>query len=110
MQSPVTANVFKVLAAGELIGDKLPTAPNRIEASGLIGRCIAASLAGASIYKAAGKPLLGGALLGGITAVGTTYGAFNLRKWLRKESNIYDPYLGLAEDALAIGTACALTI
>ena len=110
MQSPVTSNVFKVLAAGELIGDKLPNAPNRIEAPGLIGRCIAAGLAGASIYKAAGKPFIEGALLGGITAFCATYGAFYLRTRIGKGLNIYDPYLGLAEDTLVIGTACALTI
>jgi uncharacterized membrane protein len=46
MQSKNVSNVLKVIAAGELVADKLPFAPNRIKPFSLFARCLAGSLTG----------------------------------------------------------------
>jgi uncharacterized membrane protein len=109
MQSENLANVLKVIALGELVGDKLPAAPNRIEPVGLIARCLSGALAGASIFKANGGKLLVGALLGAGTAAVATYGSYYLRKSLVANTKIFDPYIGALEDVLVIGAGAGLT-
>ncbi|MDO3643040.1 hypothetical protein [Mucilaginibacter sp. L3T2-6] len=51
LQSGRVGSAFRVLAALELVGDKLPDIPNRTSAPGLIGRCLSGALAGAGLYK-----------------------------------------------------------
>lgn len=109
MQSTLTSKVFKVLAAGELVGDKLPNTPNRTAIPGVAGRVLSGALVGASVYKASGRKLVTGALIGGVAAVASTYGCFFLRKAIVKSTRISDPYIGSAEDALVIGAGIALS-
>lgn len=110
MQSGVTAIGVKILAAGELVGDKLPKTPDRTSTTGLIGRCLSGSLAGATIYKASGNNALTGALLGSIVAFGSTFGSFYLRKFIVDKKDVFDPYIGVFEDALVAGGGVALII
>jgi uncharacterized membrane protein len=107
IQSINTSKVFKVLAAGELIGDKLPNTPNRTSAGGLTGRILSGSLAGAVVYKANGKQPLIGALIGSTAAIASAFGCMFLRKALGKSTRIPDPYIGALEDVSVI---CAATI
>lgn len=107
MQSITTSKVFKVLAAGELIGDKMPAAPNRTAIPGLVGRALSGILTGAVVYKAADKHPVVGGLIGGAAAVASTFGCFFLRKALVKSTTIPDPYIGALEDALVIGAGIA---
>jgi uncharacterized membrane protein len=102
---------MKLLALGEAVGDKLPKTPNRIAAGGLVGRCLAGSLAGASIYKARGNNALVGALLGSAVALGSTFGSYYLRRFVVSKTDIFDPYIGAMEDALvaAAGTVLIIT-
>jgi uncharacterized membrane protein len=109
MQSTTVAAVLKVLSVTELIADKLPSTPNRIEPGGVAGRCLSGALAGASIYKAVGGKALTGALIGGATAIATTYGSYYLRKNIVKANHIADPWIGAAEDALVIGAGISLS-
>nr|WP_294943125.1 DUF4126 family protein [uncultured Mucilaginibacter sp.] len=104
MQTITASKVFKVLAAGELVGDKMPTAPNRTAVPGLVGRALSGILSGAVVYKASGKHPIIGALIGGATAVASTFGCFFLRKAVGKSTGLPDPYIGVIEDALVIGT------
>jgi len=108
MQSNTVATVLKVLAVGELIGDKSPTAPNRIKAGGVIGRCLSGALAGASIYKASGNSPYLGALIGSSVACMSTYVSFYLRKATVKNTHIIDPLIGALEDSLVIGAGIGL--
>jgi uncharacterized membrane protein len=110
MQSGSVALGMKILAAGELVGDKLPKTPNRTSAGGIIGRCLSGSLAGASIYKATGKNALTGALLGSVAALGSTFGSYYLRKFTVNKTHVFDPYIGAIEDALVIGAGTGLII
>ncbi|ASU34516.1 DUF4126 family protein [Mucilaginibacter xinganensis] len=110
MQSGNVALGMKILAMGELVGDKLPQAPNRIAAGGVIGRCLAGSLAGASIYKAAGSNALTGALLGSVVALGSTFGSYYLRKYTVQKTHAFDPYVGAIEDVLVATAGAGLII
>jgi uncharacterized membrane protein len=108
MQSDATVKVLDTLAVGELIGDKMPSAPDRIAPAGLVGRCISGAFAGASIYKASGNNWYTGALLGGATAIAATYASFYLRKNLVKHTHIIDRVVGAVEDAIVLGSGWEL--
>jgi uncharacterized membrane protein len=108
MQSKNVAVALKVLALGEIVGDKLPSAPNRIKPAVIGFRVLSGALAGASIYKASGNNAVIGALLGGSAAFASTYGSFFLRKSTVKISHIIDPVIGAVEDALVIGSGIGL--
>jgi uncharacterized membrane protein len=82
IQTITTSKVFKVLAAAELVGDKLPYTPNRTNPGGLTGRFLSGALCGATVYKAGNKnPFIGG-LIGGTSAIASTFGCmFAFRPW-----------------------------
>jgi uncharacterized membrane protein len=108
MQSEITDVVTKVFAVGELVGDKLPNTPSRTEPLGIIFRCLSGGLVGATICKANGKNAFTGAAIGAAAALGATYGCYFLRKEIVEGFDIYDPWVGAAEDALVIGAGLAL--
>jgi uncharacterized membrane protein len=108
MQSKNVALVLKVLAVGEVIGDKLPSTPNRIKPSSIGFRMLSGALAGASVYKAVGGKAAMGALIGSVSALASTFGSFYLRKGAVKASHVMDPLVGAIEDALIIGSGIEL--
>lgn len=108
LQSDKVAMVLKVLAAGEFIGDKLPLTPDRVEPLSVLFRCVSGSIVVAGIFKASGKRVLNGVMLGGLTAVCSTFGSFYLRKVIAKNITINDPFIGVVEDALVVGAGLAL--
>lgn len=99
-----------LLAAGELIGDKLPNTPNRIAAPGLISRCLSGALAGASIYRASGSNGFTGALIGSTAALASSFGFFYLRRFAVAKTNITDPVIGGIEDAIVATVGASLII
>lgn len=108
MQTKNVANALKVFAATELVADKMPFAPNRTDAPGLVVRVLAGSLAGASIYRANNGNRYIGAVLGGAAAFASTFGSFYLRKAIGKKTKIADPLIGALEDVLVAGAALSL--
>jgi len=108
LQSSTTATVLKVMAGGEMIGDKLPNAPDRTAPPVLGGRILSGALVGGATYKAAGGKLLKGALLGSAAAVASTYGMLALRKYLGKSTGLPDTVWGLTEDATTVASGLAL--
>jgi uncharacterized membrane protein len=108
LQSDVVAKGLKYMAIFEFIGDKLPSAPNRIKPVALVGRGISGALAGAGIFKATGGSAVNGALIGGAAAIASTFGSFFLRKATVKGTGIIDPIIGAIEDALVVGAGIEL--
>ncbi|TSJ37264.1 DUF4126 family protein [Mucilaginibacter corticis] len=108
LQSNAVANGLKYMALAEFIGDKLPSAPNRIKPVVLAARCLSGALAGAGILKASGGNAVLGAILGGSAAFASTFGSFFLRKVTVKASGIIDPVIGAIEDALVVGAGVGL--
>ena len=92
---------------GELIGDKLPMTPSRLERGPKMGRFIIGGLAGAAVAVDAGRPWAAGALAGIAGAGLGAYGGYHLRRWLGAASGVPDPVIAIGEDAAAIGIGVA---
>lgn len=108
IQSPVTANITKLLCLGEMVGDKLPNTPDRIMASSAIARAAAGAFAGAVICTANKDSVAKGILIGGVTAAVATFGTYYLRKYVSKNTFIKEPAAGAVEDAIAIAAGVLL--
>lgn len=108
IKSPLVSKGLTVLAASEMLGDKLPAMPDRISPGIVASRALSGALVGAVIHKTNGDKLVRGLVLGGLAAVAATYATYYLRKELGKETHIADPVLGLVEDALAIAGGIGL--
>lgn len=101
---PITLGIFTLLAVLEIVNDKLPMTPARVEPSGLIPRILLGGCCGAAFFVSAG----GGGLILGIVAgvVGALVAAFvgyRIRRVLVKSVNLSDLPVALVEDAIAIG-------
>jgi uncharacterized membrane protein len=95
--------LFRVLSAGELIGDKLPKTPSRLDPGPLFGRAVAGAAVGYVLCRRAGQsPWLGTALGAGAALVGA-YGGCHGRRLLGETLHIPDAVVAVGEDALAIG-------
>ena len=98
---PLVAAGSKVLAGGELWGDKLRSAPDRIVLAGMLARLVTGGLAGAAL--APRRQALAGAALGAAAAVAAAYVTFDLRK--RAMRRFGQTPTGLVEDAITVGAA-----
>ncbi len=100
--SPVAAVAFKVMAAGEMGADKLPFTPARIAVLPLAGRFFFGAAAGAALSEAKSGRRITGALLGGTSAVVTSYVSYHTRRALTKGLGLPDPLVAVAEDVLVV--------
>jgi uncharacterized membrane protein len=95
-------------AAGEIVVDKLPVTPDRVEPRGVAARVASGAIAGAVLASASGArgarlvlPVLagaGGAYLG-------SWGGFTARRSLVAATRLPDPVVAVAEDVVAAGLA-----
>jgi uncharacterized membrane protein len=99
------AGLAGTLAAGELIGDKLPFAPARIEAIPLAGRAFCGALCGWLLAARDGSARPVAAGVGASAAVASTLAGYYARKFLTHELGIPDPLIALAEDGIVFGLA-----
>jgi uncharacterized membrane protein len=95
------------LAVSELIADKLPFTPSRLKAGPLASRIVSGAVCGATIYGVVKRPLMEGAVLGGVGTIAGAFAGYHMRKRLSRDM----PDLGVAvlEDALAIGGGILIT-
>ena len=93
-------------AAGEILADKLPATPSRVESGPLIGRVISGAVA-AAMYAGArgigGRRLLLPVLVGAAAAYGGSWAGYLLRKRAVEATGLPDPVVAVGEDALAVG-------
>lgn len=103
---PDVRGLVGVLAVGELVADKLPAAPSRLEPLGLSGRIVIGALCGAIVDDDDGAGTVGCALVGALAAVAAAWlgtrwrsGAFSAfgRDWVG----------AVIEDATVTGLAAA---
>ena len=102
MQSSRTAEVLALLAAGELIGDKLPSAPDRISSPALVGRALSGALIGATLSARQRQPRSTGVLIGVVSAMVGAYATYHLRKQLGQTTSIPDTVWAVLEDGLVV--------
>lgn len=77
LSHPLVAAGAVTLAAGEMAGDKMKTAPDRIILPGLIGRATTGAFAGAMLVPRDQRVAAG--LLAGATAIAASFIGFRLR-------------------------------
>jgi uncharacterized membrane protein len=103
------ANILtKVMALGEVIGDKLPKTPNRTDYPQVLGRIASGGFVGATIAKANKKNAIMGALMGATSALISTFSFFYLRKYTSSLPNVSNVTSGAAEDILALTIGLAV--
>lgn len=101
----VTAVVFTVLAAGELVGDKLPKTPNRTDAGPLGARVLFAGLIGAIVATALEGSILEGVILCVGGALIGAFGGYLIRRELVQWMGGKDWPVAATEDVVAVGCA-----
>jgi uncharacterized membrane protein len=105
MAAPITGYVFAALAVGELIADKLPFIPSRLQPGPLGGRVISGALTGAAAAIALqGSPIVGG-LVGAIGGLAGAFGGYAVRRSLTADRKLPDLPVALLEDLVAIALA-----
>ncbi|MBC7921363.1 MAG: DUF4126 family protein [Ferruginibacter sp.] len=103
LAQPPTALALTLLAAGEILGDKVPNVPDRTSPPQFGARIASGATCGALLSGVEGASPPVGAVAGGLGAAVGTLAFFHLRRWLDHEVGLPDPLVALAEDALAIG-------
>ncbi len=88
-----------IAAAGELVADKTPQAPDRTELPAVVGRTLAAAYTGREIADAPG------AVAGGLSAVAGSYAWWRARRLVVAATGLPDPVVAVGEDLLAMGFA-----
>lgn len=104
LASPIVSAGATALAAGELAGDKMKTAPDRIVLPGMVARIATGALAGASLARRDRR--VAAAMLGAAAAVGAAYLTFNAR--VRAMARWGQTPTGVIEDMIALGGAAII--
>jgi uncharacterized membrane protein len=104
LSNPLVSAGAMTLAAGELAGDKMKTAPDRIVVAGMAARIATGAIAGMAL--APRRQRATGALLGAAAAVGFAYLSFDAR--MRALARYGQTATGVVEDALAVGSAALI--
>ena len=97
--------IFTLLAAAELVADKMPWIPNRTSIVGLIARIIMGKLTGACIAAAGGQSIWLGAVCGAVGSIAGTFGGYYARTRSVKALGKPDIYVALAEDSICVAGA-----
>jgi uncharacterized membrane protein len=105
LASDRAAGTAMLLAAGELIADKLPFMPNRTDAPGLAARFIAGTICGMAIAgrRKRSERILSG-IVGGTAAIAAAYAGYQYRKHVK----LPPLAAALLEDAIAVGAGNAI--
>jgi uncharacterized membrane protein len=104
---PWTRRLLLVGAAGELVMDKLPTTPSRLEPPGIAGRLALGALAAGLFAQTRQAAWLPAAAMGAASAAVAAKVGHDVRA--RLAQHVPDPAVAVVEDALALGLAAAGT-
>ena len=105
LRSKPALPVLGLAALGELVVDKLPMTPSRLEPGPLAGRLVGGSLAGALASRGRGGSPVTGALVGMAAALASSWIFNRGRTWIGDRTGIPDPVVAVGEDGLAIAAA-----
>ncbi len=104
LDRPIFKYGAMAMGVGELIGDKMKTAPDRTVFLGLLARVMSAGIAGAALAPRGREP--GGAAVAVATAVPLAYLTLSARK--QAMAKIGQTRSGLIEDALIVAAATTI--
>jgi len=97
---PMHAYVFVAAALAELVRDKMPNCPSRLEPPGLIGRILFGGFCGGALAAAGGAAIWMGVVLGPAGAVAGAFAGNRFRGWAGAR---WKWPAALAEDLVAVG-------
>lgn len=97
----------RLAVAAELVFDKLPSAPSRLEPRGLTGRTVNAGIAGAVLARGANQPALPAVLVASTAAVVSARVGHDVR--VAASECFPSLVVAAAEDAIAFSLAAAST-
>lgn len=100
LSSHRTRQFLMPLAAAELLGDKMPFAPDRTIAPSILVRALSGGASAAALAATRRQPVLVPALIGATAACVAAKVAIGLRKRYRT-NDLVNAALGLTEDCLA---------
>lgn len=96
------------MAAFELMADKAPHVPDRVDPGPLFGRVAAGAVVGASVAQMKGLDRQGPAIAGAVIAFAAAQLSYRLRRELATHMPAF--VAGLVEDAIVVGIAALGTI
>lgn len=99
------SRILGLLSAAELLGDKLPVMPSRLDPAPLLARGLSGAIVGSAVFDEGKGSRLAGALLGMGAALGAAVGAYHARQWIGKNLHLPDVVVAAGEDALAVSAA-----
>jgi uncharacterized membrane protein len=105
LASPAAGLILPVLAALELLADKLPMTPARVRPAPLIARALAGAFAASAVASQRGsrrRSRIAPALVAAASAVGAAFAGYHLRRWVRRRSGLPDAIVAVVEDAAAL--------
>jgi uncharacterized membrane protein len=108
MSSTGAVVIFSLLAAGELIGDKLPFVPKRTQPFPLSARIILAGFCGLCFSAATHRSLFPATIVGAIGGLIGAVVGYRIRRWLVERWHARDWVIAIAEDLITLGVAIFL--
>lgn len=103
---PAIAGGTVALAAAEMAGDKMKSAPDRIEPLGLVARALTSAYAGAALAPRGERTA--GAILGVAVALGASYVGWRLRCAAMERYG--QTATGAVEDAVVLGSGLSIAL
>jgi uncharacterized membrane protein len=103
LRQPWTGRVLVAAAAGELIADKLPNTPSRLEPAGIAGRLVLGALAASLYAQTRRAPWPPAAAIGAASAIAAAKIGHDLRAQLA--TRVPDTAVAVVEDTVALGLA-----
>jgi uncharacterized membrane protein len=103
LRSSAAARSVTVAAGAELVADKLPGTPSRLQPAGLAGRLVLGGLAAGLLAHAERGPVVPAAALGSAAALLAAKVGHDVRA--RAARTVPDPVVAVAEDGVAIALA-----
>ncbi|MFB1483575.1 hypothetical protein [Corallococcus sp. RDP092CA] len=98
-----------LLALGEVLGDKSPTAPARTAFPILTGRVLSGAITGAAVSRKRRGARLGLTLIGAGAAIASSYVFYGFRRLMTQRLRVPNVAAGLVEDGLALALGSRLT-
>jgi uncharacterized membrane protein/uncharacterized protein (UPF0548 family) len=105
LASPAAGGILTVVAAFEVLADKLPMIPARIAPASLVARAISGAWAASAVAAEWGRRHRGGiapALVGAASAVAAAFAGYHLRRWVRRCAGLPDAIVAVVEDVVAV--------
>jgi uncharacterized membrane protein len=103
MTRPAARAAARLGVATELVVDKLPSTPSRLEPAGLAGRIMFAAVTGAVLARGANQPMLEAVVVAAAAAIAGAKLGHDARA---AAAEIVPPFaVAVAEDGLAVGLA-----